>query len=165
MNTKHIEIPSAEESHKVAQSLWRPYKWPALMPYYREWRNQARPKYFRHQRERGKCFNNAAQTVLDHPKLTYCEGEACAFSNGIFLTHAWVIDGEGRVIDQTWDYLEDRHYIGVPLTVKWLWDASKESHAWGSTLWKLQRLIWRDGFTDLSRYVRLDLVAKFNEMG
>lgn len=46
-----------------------------------------------------QCFANAARLVMRRPGFIYCEGYGLTL---IPVMHAWVIDGNGRVIDPTW---------------------------------------------------------------
>src|SRR5437016_1844254 len=48
-----------------------------------------------------ECYNNALNLVLDDSSLTYVEGFA-AEEGGPRIHHAWVTDGKGRAIDNTW---------------------------------------------------------------
>ena len=61
----------------------------------------------------GQCFRNSMMYVLDHRDLTYCEGWAMSARLPIPLQHAWILDGEDKVIDPTWDD-EEVAYYGVP---------------------------------------------------
>ncbi|MFO0271344.1 MAG: hypothetical protein ACK53W_12520 [Gemmatimonadota bacterium] len=60
---------------------------------------------------RGRCFHNAMETVaMSAGLLTYVEG----WSIGIApVHHAFAIDAEGSVVDQTWDQPEACIHHGV----------------------------------------------------
>lgn len=56
-----------------------------------------------HRPRRGECYMNAQRYVVMNPDTDwmYCEG-FWAWSGGLWpLHHAWLIDGEGRVVDMT----------------------------------------------------------------
>jgi hypothetical protein len=59
-----------------------------------------------------ECYNNALNLALDNPSLTYVEGFA-AGPGGLRIHHAWVTDGNGRAIDNTWR-VPGIVYAGVP---------------------------------------------------
>ncbi len=64
------------------------------------------------------CFQNAAHLVLEHPaKFAYCEGYAVTTVHFPVL-HAWVLDRQGNVVDNTWD--DGEHYFGVAIDVGFL---------------------------------------------
>ena len=63
--------------------------------------------------ERGLCFMNAATLALADRTLTYVEGYAhCGL---LPVEHAWVVDDEGNLIDNTWPKLGQCYY-GVAIT-------------------------------------------------
>lgn len=75
-----------------------------------------RPRRFMRQH----CYYNAWQLALNEPrKYTYVEGYA---DMGLMpISHAWVVDSEGNVLDPTWQDLEARKdYFGVPFRVQFL---------------------------------------------
>lgn len=57
-----------------------------------------------------ECYQNSARAVLwpefleggSGDALYYCEGYAASKGLGIPIEHAWLCDGQGRVIDPTW---------------------------------------------------------------
>lgn len=102
-----------------------------LLAHAREWDGHARPLDIPLGRMK-ECFKNAAQLIMRDwdDALTYCEGYA---DTGVFpVHHAWVVDGEGRVIDTTWRErgrygheapASDWRYFGVPFTRHGLYEA------------------------------------------
>lgn len=66
-----------------------------------------------------QCFRNAAVLAITYPELTYVEGYA---SSVIPMPHAWVIDANGLVIDNTWRTLhtEKPDYFGVRFATAYL---------------------------------------------
>jgi hypothetical protein len=61
----------------------------------------------------GRCASNATDLMLDDDTLTYCEGYALFESGGSPTLHAWVTDGRGRAIDNTWPK-PGVAYAGIP---------------------------------------------------
>ena len=60
-----------------------------------------------------ECFTNAAELSQPDDSLIYCEGYAL-FKPGMLPTlHAWVTDGQGKAIDNTWP-TQGIAYAGVP---------------------------------------------------
>jgi hypothetical protein len=60
-----------------------------------------------------QCHTNAADLVLADDSLFYCEGYALAKGVSQPTLHAWVTDGTGRAIDNTWA-TPGVAYAGVP---------------------------------------------------
>jgi hypothetical protein len=60
-----------------------------------------------------ECFRNATFLTLDDDSLIYCEGYALFKSISTPRLHAWVTDGKGRAIDNTWPQ-SGVAYAGVP---------------------------------------------------
>lgn len=65
---------------------------------------------------RGQCYKNAALMALERRELTYVEGLATVV--GVPLSHAWLVDGEGQVIDPTWG--DGAGYFGVAFSTEYL---------------------------------------------
>jgi hypothetical protein len=82
--------------------------------------------------KRGKqkaCFENAGQLAL--AGWPYAEGYAVRPSLGIPLPHAWVLDGEGRVVDPTWEHPETCHYMGIVVPHDAYLKALVRNRVWG----------------------------------
>ena len=60
-----------------------------------------------------ECHTNAVELTLDDSSLVYCEGYALFSSGSLPTIHAWVTDGDGNAIDNTWDH-PGVAYAGVP---------------------------------------------------
>ena len=62
------------------------------------------------------CYDNAYRLAMRRPELTYVEGFG---SSLIAIAHAWCVDADGNVVDNTWPDPETRSYFGVriPLDV------------------------------------------------
>lgn len=66
----------------------------------------------------GECYNNALRLALEDSSLIYVEGFASG-KGGPPIHHAWVTDGTGRVIDNTWS-VPGAVYAGVPFTTQFV---------------------------------------------
>lgn len=73
--------------------------------------------------EMKQCYYNSYESVtcfdVDSDEWFYCEGYAVRGSLGLPLSHAWLVNREGEVIDRTWDWNdadEEFAYFGVPFT-------------------------------------------------
>ena len=63
-----------------------------------------------------QCYMNATKLAISKRELTYVEGIAYTPKLGkMAVSHAWVVDKEGKVIDNTWDEPETCQYFGVPV--------------------------------------------------
>jgi hypothetical protein len=60
-----------------------------------------------------QCHTNATNLTLEDDSLIYCEGYALFKSGSQPTVHAWVTDGRGRAIDNTWPK-PGVVYAGVP---------------------------------------------------
>ena len=70
-----------------------------------------------------ECFSNAAKLAIDDSSLIYCEGYFLSKKLPIPIYHAWVIDREGKVIDNTIRVQKDegtRLYYGVEFSTEYL---------------------------------------------
>lgn len=84
-----------------------------------------------------QCYVNAAMLALVNPeKYTYVEGYACSDDLGIVMSHAWVVDYEGRIIDNTWGSLASPpsgvSYYGIKFSTEYLemrWSRTKNYFA------------------------------------
>lgn len=62
------------------------------------------------------CFMNAFLLANDNPDAyTYVEGFAVPKGIGLPLEHAWCVDKDGNVIDNTWG--DATEYFGVPFKI------------------------------------------------
>ena len=60
-----------------------------------------------------ECHKNATDLMLTDNSLIYCEGYALFQPGSLPTRHAWVTDGHGRAIDNTWPQ-SGVAYAGVP---------------------------------------------------
>lgn len=60
-----------------------------------------------------RCFDNAVQAVLRHPRWLYAEGYVDVRRMGVPVHHAWVIDERGVALDPTLSDPSFHDYYGV----------------------------------------------------
>ena len=82
--------------------------------------------------ERKQCFTNAAELALPDCSLIYCEGYAI-FKTGHPRLHAWVTDGKGNAIDNTWP-TPGISYAGIPFTWEFVMMTTTKNQAFVSLL-------------------------------
>jgi len=66
-----------------------------------------------------QCFRNAYKLAERDDGLTYVEGYALTSNIPIPLMHAWVVDKDGAVIDNTWRPV-GVEYFGVPFDIQYV---------------------------------------------
>ncbi|QBQ74829.1 hypothetical protein [Caudovirales GX15bay] len=86
----------------------------------RDWEPSPLPDNYGRMRPRD-CFLNATVLAHMHPALRYVEGFAMHPATPFPIHHAWVVDGEDRVIDPTWEQPEDCLYRGVVFSLEHIW--------------------------------------------
>ncbi len=76
----------------------------------------------------GLCYMNAIHLAMA-TGWTYCEG----FASGFFPTpHAWVIDDEGFVVDNTWrPDQQPTEYIGVKMSKQYVYKVLAKKKTYG----------------------------------
>lgn len=74
-----------------------------------------------------QCFANAFELAKTDTALVYCEGYAIGKS-GKMIHHAWVTDGKGSAIDNTFAE-PGRAYAGVPFQISFLLTRAIRNHA------------------------------------
>ena len=75
-----------------------------------------------------ECHKNAVDLTLADDSLIYCEGYALFMSGSLPTLHAWVTDGHGRAIDNTW-LQPGVAYAGVPFKSLFVNLTSLKNHA------------------------------------
>jgi hypothetical protein len=72
--------------------------------------------------ERGRtksCYWNCQQLVSKQPELIYCEGFAVSQNVGFPLSHAWLLNSAGKVLEPTWEFPGEA-YLGVAFSWEWI---------------------------------------------
>ena len=80
-----------------------------------------------------ECHKNATDLALADDSLIYCEGYALFKSGSLPTLHAWVTDGQGNAIDNTWPQ-PGVAYAGVPFQSLFVNMTALKNHATGSLL-------------------------------
>lgn len=75
-----------------------------------------------------QCIKNAVNLALDDRSLIYCEGYALLKERSLPVIHAWVTDGNGNVIDNTWPQ-PGVAYAGVPFKSLFVNATALKNHA------------------------------------
>lgn len=77
-----------------------------------------------------QCYQNAGTLAIENSCLTYVEGYAQP--PGLPpVHHAWCVDADGRVIDNTFIDPEKSQYYGVPIRAETLRELVEEVRQWG----------------------------------
>jgi hypothetical protein len=97
-----------------------------------------------------RCFSNAQKAVVTAVSagrcpLTYAEGYACSggLAPNIPMHHAWLVDDDGMVVDQTWTSPETSTYFGVKFTAEYVMEKAKEHRRSYNSLLDDRRDEWR----------------------
>jgi hypothetical protein len=97
-----------------------------------------------------RCFSNAQRAVVaavsaGRMPLTYVEGYACSGNLAVCLPihHAWLIDDEGRVVDQTWESPETSVYFGVAFSARYVMEIADRYSRMYQSLLDDRRDRWR----------------------
>lgn len=77
------------------------------------------------------CYMNAGRIALDEIGYDYVEGLACNSVLPFPVAHAWLIDGEGRMIEPTWKQPKLCAYFGVVIPTKMLRREVLRKEMWG----------------------------------
>ena len=67
-----------------------------------------------------QCFDNSSKAALmagefGHHDMYYTEGFALHGDVDFPVSHAWIMTGDGKVYDPTWDFHPDTAYVGLRL--------------------------------------------------
>jgi hypothetical protein len=90
-----------------------------------------------------ECFTNA-YLAAEGNGWTYVEGYADSI---IPVQHAWCLDGDGIVVETTWE-TPGTEYFGVPLSTEWVGRVVAENGYWGvlGNDWLRDAVLLREGF-------------------
>lgn len=77
-----------------------------------------------------KCFQNAFELANSNPELTYVEGFAVPDFVPIPIHHAWTVDKQGKVVDNTWK-TPGAEYMGVPFELPFIYKVQTETEQYG----------------------------------
>ena len=91
------------------------------------------------------CFMNAYNLAIEDDRLTYVEGFAL---NIIPIHHAWNIDREGRLVENTWK-TPGVEYFGVPFKTIYVAEAINETGRYSLMFNPHFRRILNDQLSDM----------------
>jgi len=82
----------------------------------------------------GECYSNAGR-IANGKGLRYVEGYAVPSTFPLPMSHAWLIDEKGRIIDPTWE--DGAAYYGVVIPNDAMWEILARTEVWGilDNLW------------------------------
>jgi hypothetical protein len=80
-----------------------------------------------------ECHKNATHLALEDDSPFYCEGYALFDGSSLPTIHAWVTDGQGNAIDNTWPQ-PGMAYAGVPFRVGYISMTALKNRGLGSLL-------------------------------
>ena len=80
-----------------------------------------------------ECHKNAIDLAMEGDSLVYCEGFALSKGSSLPILHAWVTDGHGKAIDNTWPQ-PGVAYAGVPFRASYVTLTALKNDAIGSLL-------------------------------
>lgn len=131
--TEHtlMQAPRAETCRQFLEALARISHVPSIfiLKLGRDWVPHALPADVPRGPQR-RCYENAGTLVLRQPGLSYVEGYACP-PGLIPVHHAWCVDTQGRVIDNTLADPANTLYFGVPFSRDLLWETISDTKHWG----------------------------------
>lgn len=116
--TEHLQMLASLESASRSFGMF-------ILGHGREWEPQELPRRFMRGTPKA-CFANCQEILRTgyarQAGLTYVEGYACtaAIRTPVPVLHAWLADGEGRVIDPTWEDPLHSTYFGVPFSLSYV---------------------------------------------
>lgn len=96
------------------------------------------------------CYQNCFDALLQYPNLEYCEGYAIDDELPIAVSHAWLINPEGKVVDPTWTGKEYKHtvYYGIIFNREYVNEMAQinKSYSILENFYKNDHQILREGF-------------------
>jgi len=81
-----------------------------------------------------ECYRNAYNLAMMHNELQYVEGLALPDFMDIPIDHAWCIDDNGMVVDNTWPTV-GKEYFGVPFDIKFVCNVIIDTGHFGAIAW------------------------------
>lgn len=91
--------------------------------------------------EAHSCYETSTHMALNDGKgQTYVEGYVVRKNLPVPISHAWVIDGEGRVVDTVLDRPEDCAYFGIVISNEFLREGIAKTGYYGilDNLWRFK---------------------------
>ena len=79
------------------------------------------------------CFENCLQALLGYPNFHYCEGFAIDDELPIAVSHAWLVNDAGEVVEPTW--IGKKHkgstYFAVVLNREFVFEIAQKTKCYG----------------------------------
>jgi hypothetical protein len=111
-----------------------------ILDHGRSWKAQPLPRGVK-RGEMKRCFENAQRFAAGlfrkgRESWTYVEGYACSgdLSIPVPAHHAWLVDGQGTVVDPTWRSPERSYYFGVAFETSYVLEQHARFGVYGSFL-------------------------------
>ena len=100
--------------------------------------------------EANACYQNCYQLLGSNKNLHYCEGYGVSSDLDRAISHAWLVDETGAVVEPTWAHLEleEVAYFGVVLTRSFLREMTLKTKVYGvlEEDYRLGHLLKTEGF-------------------
>ena len=79
------------------------------------------------------CFKNCLEALLRYPQLNYYEGFATGDDIPIVVSHAWLVNNQGVVIDPTWvgKQFKGNTYFGVAFNSDFVVEIAQNTRCYG----------------------------------
>ncbi|WP_373527446.1 hypothetical protein [Nostoc sp.] len=79
------------------------------------------------------CFENCMKALINFPQLNYCEGFAISDHVDIVVSHAWLVNNDGELIDPTWigKNFNGSTYFGVIFNNDFVVEIAKKTKCYG----------------------------------
>ena len=79
------------------------------------------------------CFENCLKALLRYPQLSYSEGFAIGDDIPIAVSHAWLVNDVGEVIDPTWvgKQFKGNIYFGVAFNNDFVVEIAQKTRCYG----------------------------------
>lgn len=113
-----------------------------ILQYGKAYKPQELPSNYKRARTK-ECFKNAWDLVDNNDELTYVEGYALLDFIDLPIQHAWAIDRNGNVIDNTWSKA-GTSYIGIPFNGNFVREVLVETGVYGILSFEA-RQFFKDG--------------------
>ena len=79
------------------------------------------------------CFKNCFQALWKYPNFSYCEGYATDDELPLAVSHAWLVNDKGEVIDPTWvgKQYKESSYFGVVFNREYVMEMAEKLRCYG----------------------------------
>ncbi|MCC5640864.1 hypothetical protein LC593_34570 [Nostoc sp. CHAB 5844] len=79
------------------------------------------------------CFENCLKALINFPQLNYCEGFAISDDVDLAVSHAWLVNNDGDLIDPTWigKNFKGSTYFGVVFNNDFVVEMAQKNKCYG----------------------------------